>query len=497
MRVKTLLTFVLMMLISLNVLAQEATINVKGTVEDKLGAVIGASVIIKGTTKGTVTDFDGMFELQAPEGSTLVISYVGNKVEEVKVTSSPLSVFLNEDTELLDEVIVIGYATGSKRTVSGTIDRVSKKDMNVGVVNNPLDALKGKVAGVNISKVGGDPTAAPSIRVRGTTSLTGGNDPLVIIDGVFGDLGMLNALSPNDIETFTILKDASETAQYGSRGASGVIVVSTQKGKFSAKTLSYEGSFGVESVYKNINMLSGNGFRQALNDFNVVGVDKGANTNFFEEMQRTGFTQNHRISFGGGDEDSNYKASLGIIDSKGILKNNYSTTYTSRIDVSQNFFNKKMTLESGIFASKIDKQYINDYKKTFYSAAGMNPTYPSTAEADGSWTEDPNALEIDNPLGRLTIDDVENNAYITAHARLDYKVFDGLKAGLFGSYTYNEKENSVYIPNNIRNGVREDGGKGSKKEEKVETLLGNFTLNYQTIRQALHQCIRFARRARI
>ena len=163
---------------------------------------------------------------------------------------------------------------------------------------------------------GGDLTAAPAIRVRGTTSLTGGNDPLVIIDGVFGDLNMLNAISPADIENFTVLKDASETAQYGSRGASGVIVVTTIKGKNGVKSLSYDGSFGIETVYKNLEMLDANQYRAAAQNLGIDILDKGYNTNFIKEMQQTGYTQNHRLSFSNGNDDSNYRASIGVIDQK-------------------------------------------------------------------------------------------------------------------------------------------------------------------------------------
>lgn len=247
----------------------------------------------------------------------MVISYIGFRNQELPAASD-MKITLVEDAEILDDVIVIGYATGSQRTVSGAIQRVGREDMNVGVVTNPLQAIKGKVAGVNIQKTGGDPTASASIRVRGTTSLSGGNDPLVIVDGVFGDLNMLNAISPADIESFTILKDASETAQYGSRGASGVIVVTTIKGKNGTKSLSYDGSFGVETVYKNLSMLDASAYRQVVADRGYANaMDMGYNTNFIEAMQQTGYTQNHRISFGGGTESSNYRASIGVIDQKG------------------------------------------------------------------------------------------------------------------------------------------------------------------------------------
>lgn len=454
-------------------------ITVKGVVKDKTGEpVIGANVVVKGTTNGCITDFDGNFSLEASQGDILVVSFVGYQSQELPA-STDMQIVLKEDAELLDDVIVIGYATGSQRTVSGAIKRVGREEMNAGVVTNPLQAIKGKIAGVNIAKTGGDPTASASIRVRGTTSLSGGNDPLVIIDGVFGDLSMLNAISPADIESFTVLKDASETAQYGSRGASGVIVVTTIKGKNGTKTLSYDGSFGIETVYKNLEMLDANAYRQIVADRGYANaLDMGYNTNFIEAMQQTGYTQNHRLSFGAGTESSNYRASIGVIDQKGIILDNYMRNYTAKLDASQTMFNDKVKIDFGMFASKVDKRYVNDYQKTFYSAASFNPTFPDFANADGTWPEDPNANETQNPLGRLTIKDVESNSYINANARITWTVIDGLKLSAFGSYTYNVKENSKYTPTNIKAGMGQNGI-AEKYDNKSGVMLGNFTANYK------------------
>ncbi|WP_221659416.1 SusC/RagA family TonB-linked outer membrane protein [Bacteroides salyersiae] len=474
---QTILPLLFGLFLSLSTYAQQ--VSVKGHVKDATGEpVIGANVLVKGTTNGAITDLDGNFQLQAPQGAILQISYVGYLPTEVKVAPA-VNVVLHEDAQLIDDVVVIGYATGSQRTISGAVQKVGREDMNAGVVVNPLQAIKGKIAGVNIQKTGGDPTAGTSIRVRGTTSLSGGNDPLVIIDGVFGDLNMLNAISPADIESFTVLKDASETAQYGSRGASGVIVVTTIKGKNGVKTLSYDGSFGIETVYKNLKMLDGDQFRQVARDGGYANaLDAGYNTNFIEEMQRLGYTQNHRISFGSGTENSNYRASIGVIDQKGIIKNNYMRNYTAKLDASQTMFNDKLKIDFGMFGSKKDMRYLNDYQKTFYSAASVNPTFPNFANADGTWMEDPNANETQNPLGRLTINDQESNAYINANARLTWTVIDGLKLSVFGSYTYNVKENSVYTPNNIKAGIGNKGA-ASKSDNKSNILLGNFTANYK------------------
>lgn len=474
---KFLLLCLVGMLMAVQSFAQAITVN--GIVKDKTGeAVIGANVVVKGTTNGCITDFDGNFSLEANQGDILVVSFVGYQSQELPASTN-MQIVLKEDAELLDDVIVIGYATGSQRTVSGAIKRVGREEMNAGVVTNPLQAIKGKIAGVNIAKTGGDPTASASIRVRGTTSLSGGNDPLVIIDGVFGDLSMLNAISPADIESFTVLKDASETAQYGSRGASGVIVVTTIKGKNGTKTLSYDGSFGIETVYKNLEMLDANAYRQIIADRGYANaLDMGYSTNFIEAMQQTGYTQNHRLSFGAGTESSNYRASIGVIDQKGIILDNYMRNYTAKLDASQTMFNDKVKIDFGMFASKVDKRYVNDYQKTFYSAASFNPTFPDFPNEDGTWPEDPNANETQNPLGRLTIKDVESNSYINANARITWTVIDGLKLSAFGSYTYNVKENSKYTPTNIKAGLGQNGI-AEKYDNKSGVLLGNFTANYK------------------
>lgn len=482
-----LMTVLSSMLMILSVSAQTgSTINVRGTVKDVAGEpIIGASILLQGTTSGVVTDYDGNFSIQAPGNGTLVISYVGYITQTIAIQNrNSIEVILQEDMELLDEVVVIGYATGSTRTISGAVEKVGREDMNAGVIVNPLDALKGKVAGVNIQKTGGDPTAGSAIRIRGTTSLSGGNDPLVVIDGVFGDLALLNALSPSDIESFTILKDASETAQYGSRGASGVIVVTTQKGKAGTKSINYDGTFGVEDVYKTINMLNADGYRAAVESMGYANaLDKGANTNFMQEMLQTGYTQNHRISFGGGTAETNFRASLGVIDQKGIIKNNSMRNYTAKIDGSQLFFDNKLKLDLGMFGSKRESRYVNDYQKTFYSAASFNPTFPNTQNDDGTWPEDPNANEVDNPLGRLTISDKEDNAYLSTNGRLTWAINDNLNFSAFGSYTYNAKENMNYIPTNIKQGVREGRGKAYRGMNKSNILMGNISLNYKKMFQ--------------
>lgn len=478
--IRILLSVMIGLFLSASTFAQDITL--KGNVKDAAGEpIIGASILQVGTTNGIITDLDGNFSLNVPQNSSINVSYIGYISQTIPVNGQTfINVVMKEDVEALDEVVVVGYATGSKRTISGAVEKVKKEDMNVGVITNPLESLKGKVAGVVINKQGGDPSATPSIRVRGTTSLSGGNDPLVVIDGVFGDLGLLNALSPSDIETFTILKDASETAQYGSRGASGVIVVTTTKGKAGSVTLRYDGTFGIESVYKNIEMLSASQYRDAVTNGNYTNaLDGGASTNFMKEMERTGFMQNHLVSFGAGNDQSSYRASIGVVAQDGIIHSSNMRNYTAKLDANQKMFDNRLMIEFGMFGSKKNNNYVNDHQKTFYSAASFNPTLSALQNADGTWPEDPNANEIDNPLGRLTIKDKEDNAYLNAHGKLSFNFTSDLVLSLFGSYTYNEKINSVYIPNNIKAGIREGNGKASKIQKNSDVLMGNMMLSYK------------------
>lgn len=378
------------------------------------------------------------------------------------------------DTVKMDEEISVGYATGNQRTISGSVDKVSEKRMNKGFVSNPLNALSGQSAGVSISPGTNRAAALTSVRVRGTTSLTGGNDPLVIIDGVSSDLSTLSSIYPADIESFTILKDASETAQYGSRGASGVIEVATKKGKGGAFSISYDGSFGVEAVYKNMKMLSGNDFRAVANERNIDILDLGYNTNFPDEITRVGIVQNHHIALGGGSETSNYRASLGVMDRDGVVRTNDMQNFTVKLDISQKAFSDRLKIDMGVFGSLQKNRYLNDIQKTFYSAAAFNPTFPNHRdEQTGSWNGVTNASQITNPLAWLEVKDDDSNAHFNTHLKFTVRLSKQLKFSAFGSYTYNVIDNSQYLPTTVW-----AHGQAYKGERKMEDLLGNLMLSY-------------------
>lgn len=454
--------------------------KITGVVNDEFGdPLIGVTVLEKGTQNGTITDMDGNYTLEIQNNATLIFSFIGYVKKEIPAGSqSTINVVLEEDVQRLDDVVVVGYAVGNKRSISGAVERVKKEDMNQGVITQPLDGLKGKVAGVVISNVGGDPTGDLNIRVRGTTSLSGGNDPLVIIDGVFGDMAMLNAISPSDIESMTILKDASETAQYGSRGASGVIVVTTARGTAGFAQVEYNGTFGVNTVYKTLDMLSAAEWRAGVSALGVNGNDMGGNTNWFDEITRNTITHTHNLSISSGSEISNFRASLGVIDRPGLLINSGTRNYTAKIDASQYAFDKKLKLDIGMFGSRREGDHQYDIYRTFYSAASYNPTYPNYKNENGVWDEDLTALEVYNPLGMMDVINKRVSSHINAHASLNYEIIKGLNLLGFGSYTYYSWNDRLYIPNDIQQGVTNGNGRACLINRERSDLMGNLQLNF-------------------
>ena len=219
-----------------------------------------------------------------------------------------------------DSIYTIGYARGSLKNISGSVEQITEKQMNRELITNPLEAIQGRVPGLTILKSNNGMAALESVRLRGTTSLTSGNDPLIIVDGVLGDLTMLASVYPADIETFTILKDASETAQYGSRGASGVINIVTKKGLAGKTRVNYNGSFGISHAYRRLDMLSGAEYRRLAAEHGWSILDKGYDTDFQKAIEQTGLQQNHNIAFYGGGEASNYRVSLGFQNREGVIQ---------------------------------------------------------------------------------------------------------------------------------------------------------------------------------
>ena len=367
----------------------------------------------------------------------------------------------------------IGYSSGNQNTLAGAVEKVTGERINKGLVTSSIDALNGQAAGVQVTTGGNQEAMVSAVRVRGTTSLTGGNDPLVIIDGVTSDLATLSTIYPADIESFTILKDASETAQYGSRGASGVIQVATKKGRQSQFHISFDGTVGFEDIYKHINMLNAAQFRQAATKLGLDYIDMGANTNFSKSIERRGFVQNHHIAFGGGSETANYRASVGVMEHKTVMKTNNYRTYIAKLDISQQAFENRLTVDLGLFGSLQKNNYLPFQQKLLYSSNTFNPTYPDGVNDDGTYSQVTDALWINNPNSLLTMKQDEDNGHFNVHLNATYSLLENLKLRVFGSYSYNTVNNSHHYPTIVWS-----HGEAYRGNDKSEESLGNISLDY-------------------
>ncbi len=367
----------------------------------------------------------------------------------------------------------VGYFSGSQNTLAGAVDKVTEERMNKGFVTSSLDALSGQSAGVQVASGGNQEAMVSAVRVRGTTSLTGRNDPLVIIDGITSDLATLSTVYPADIESFTILKDASETAQYGSRGAAGVIEVATKKGRQSQFHISYDATIGFESVCKRMNMLNAAQFRQAADALGVEYIDKGADTDFGRSIERTGFIQNHHIAFGGGSAIANYRASVGMMDHKTIIHTNNYRNYIAKLDISQLAFDNLLKVDLGLFGSLQKNNYLPFKQKLLFSAQTFNPTFPDGANASGGYDQVTEALWINNPNSLQAMKQDEDNAHFNVHLNATVNLYEQLKLRAFGSYSYHTVNNAHYYPTFVWS-----HGEAYRGNDKDEDALGNISLDY-------------------
>lgn len=351
---------------------------------------------------------------------------------------------------------------------TGSVDVINQDRMNKGLVTNPLSALNGQAAGVNISNGEDRMAQLSSVRVRGTTSLTGGNDPLIIIDGVYSDLATLSTIYPADIESFAILRNAAETAQYGSRGASGVIEVTTKKGTGAAFHISYDGSWGMESIYKNIEMLSASEYIATAESLGLAYKNDGYDTNFPDAITRTGFVQNHHVAFSGGGPTSSYRASLAYSKNTTVLDMKGMNNLVAKLDITQKAFDDFLNINYGVFGSSQKVNGIFDEQMLFYSAAAQNPTIARDAIMKNGA-----ASEINPP--RTILSEKNDTKYLTFSTHLDMTahLMQGLNLTLRGSYGYNSTENAQFCPTWVW-----AQGQAYRGEHKSESWLANATLDW-------------------
>lgn len=321
----------LAMFLSLGAYAQQLTVS--GQVLDTQNEpIIGASVLEKGTTNGLITDLEGNFTLSVAQGATLVVSYVGYQTQEVKAASR-VKIVLKEDAELLDEVVVIGYGSVKRKDVTTAISSVSTKDLDQRPIVSAAQAIQGKAAGISVTQPSGAPGSGLSIRVRGTTSMNGSNNPLYVVDGV--PMTDINFLAATDIESMQILKDASSAAIYGSRAANGVIMITTKQGSKGEAKISFNAHVGITQVNNKIESLNTAQYKDLMDEIGMVNLPDGLTdqTDWFDETYRTGVTQNYQVSISNGNDKWKYFLSGGYTDESGVIKTAFYKRYNFRANV--------------------------------------------------------------------------------------------------------------------------------------------------------------------
>ncbi len=470
--------FVLCVVFCTQVYAQELTVS--GTVKDAFGeGVPGASVYVKGTTRGTITDVEGKYQLKVANGEILVFQSIGYVSQEIPFTGqATIDIDFKEDIQSLEEIVVVGYGIQQKKDLTGAITKIGSEDFNPGPITNPLQQINGRAAGVNINQVGSEPGVAPNIRIRGITSLIGGSDPLVVVDGIQGGLGLLNQIAPSEIESIDILKDASATAIYGSRGANGVVLVTTKKGKEGKTTLEYNGVFSVETIANQLDMLSASEYRAAAQARGVTDFDQGGNTDWVDEITRTGYTQNHNFAFGGGSGNLTYRASVTAILQEGIVENSGSENYIGRVQATQRALNDKLTLTYNLNMSSLSREF--NGPGAYGLAIGTRPTNPIFIEGTNDYFFDATLFNYTNPVARVReIEDGDKINSLFGSVRAAYEIIEGLTATAFGSWRLNDRAYTGYQSRLATFEGRQNNGIAVQETNRDDERLFNFILNYR------------------
>ena len=390
----------------------QQSVTVKGVVTDKTGMpIIGANVIEKGTTNCIITDFDGNYTLDVANGNAvLVFSYIGYKTQEIVVgNQKTIDVVLAEDTEMMDEVVVIGYGTQKKGDVTSAVSSVKAEDFTVGKIGDASELIKGKVAGLTIAKGSGDPTAESTIRLRGVISINGSSTPLVLVDGVEGGL---NTVAPENIASIDVLKDASAAAIYGTRGANGVIIITTKSGKReSSATANYSAYMSMSQFGKTLDFFDADEIRQGLTNYS----DKGYDTDWLDAVTRTAFTHNHNFNISGGSKSTTYSADFTYRKEEGVILNTYNESMKASFDVSHWMLNDMLKVHMNIVKSRRENGPVDAAGSMIYRQAIMrNPTEPIYNE-DGTHYENFGIIYYSNPVGIL---EEQTGKYIVENTRM-------------------------------------------------------------------------------
>tara|TARA_R110002050_G_scaffold261556_1_gene401571 strand:- start:25893 stop:28922 length:3030 start_codon:yes stop_codon:yes gene_type:complete len=474
-----------------NMLINQQTTLIGQVIDENGVPLPGTNVIEKGTTNGVVTDFDGNFSISVTNNlSVIIISYVGYKDKIIVANKNPGVIQLELDAGVLDEIVLVGYGSSKRKDVTGAVASVSEKNMNQGAITSPLQLISGKAAGVIINQTGSEPGASPSVRIRGISSLIGGNDPLVVVDGIQGNMDLLSQIPPSEIASIDILKDASATAVYGSRGAAGVIIVSTKKNKAGKTTLQYVGNSSLDFIPKKLNMLNADQWwTQAQLSGVPASANHGSNTDWYTILTQSGSTQSHTLSFGGGTDQFNYRASISAILQEGVVINSKNQKYIGRIVATQKALDNHLTLtynlNSGVIENTGTVQSIGRASFTsnlITNAYLMRPTDP-VFDVDGSHFNDPNVFQYLNPYAvAQTVVNEGQQDNLFGSLKLDLDVYDGLTLGGFGSWRKTNNTNGFFLPieSTSANAIDQNGFANINNSKQNEKLM-NISLSYKKI----------------
>ncbi|MBU1374025.1 MAG: SusC/RagA family TonB-linked outer membrane protein [Bacteroidetes bacterium] len=516
MQFKRLLSLSLLLIFFTFEFVSAQTKTIEGKVIDKKDGspLIGVSVKVKNTNSGTVTDFNGKFQLKVNDGvTTLEVSYIGYKTIEVAIgTKRSYEIVLEADNTSLNEVVVVGYGTQKIKDATGSVATLGTKDFNKGVISSPEQLLQGRLAGVQVTPASGEPGSGININIRGTGSIRSGNNPLFVVDGVPLDGGgtsggfdsgsgsssarnPLSFLNPSDIENISVLKDASAAAIYGSRGANGVVIITTKKGS-SGQGLSFLASTSVSSAAKRYDLLNATQFYAGVLNAgaNPVAVDFKGNTNWQNEIFRTGVSQNYNLGYGGSNQTSNYRVSLGYDKIGGIVKNSSLGRLTGRLNGSKRILNDKVKLDLSLTGANVKNIYapISDnagFQGSLVGAAiQANPTYP-VKNADGTFFFP--GGDFRNPAAMLAyIDDSDKiNRYLanisatwTITKGLNYKATLGLDNSNSLRQTFLDPRLQGYTGGSNFRGININqvtgNGRGVEQNLKLRSTLVEHTLTY-------------------
>ena len=475
-------------------------ITVKGTVKDGSGQpLMGASVLVKGTSHGTAADFDGNFELKVDKGVTLVVSSVGYKSREVAAKAGTMNIVLQEDTQQLEDVVVIGYGTIKKKDLTGSVNLVTDKDFNKAPSVNADQLIQGKIAGVQMASTGGAPGEGQVIRIRGNGSLSLTSNPLIVIDGVpmndggvGGSRSIFNSINPEDIESMTVLKDASSTAIFGSRAANGVIMITTKKGKANQDLkISFNTSIALQDVNKYVDVMNANQFRQTVKGLNNPAAEAllgNADTNWQKEIYQTAPMSNSTLVLSGAYKTLPYRVSVGHSYADGILRTDNFKRTNAKISLNPTFFDKSLKLELNANGTYMQNRFAN--KDAIGAAVEYDPTqsvFGGLAKYGGyhAWVNPNNGSRYDlapnNPMAMLKFLDDSSKVYrFIGNAKVDYTLpfFKDITASVNVGIDYSKGEGDKITDRRMPTSTPGFDGAKTTYTNKATNKLFDAYINY-------------------